>query len=83
MELLFDEFGLSDGDICEEESEDTYCYRVKACLTKKLLGNLVGMLVSDSYGFSLDKPENKSEGSTRVTFQRYIRLRRYTVILQN
>ena len=27
MELLFDdEFGLSDGEISEEESEDTYCY---------------------------------------------------------
>ena len=47
---------------------------MKACLTKKSLENLVGKLVSDSYGFSLDKPENKSEGATRVTFQRYIRL---------
>ena len=27
MELLFDdEFGLSDGEISEEESEDAYCY---------------------------------------------------------
>ena len=43
-------------------------------MTKKSLENLVGKLVSDSYGFSLDKPENKSEGATRVTFQRYIRL---------
>ena len=42
MKLLFDdEFGLSDGEISEKESEDTYCYRVKACLTKKSLENLV------------------------------------------
>ena len=41
-------------------------------MTKKL--NLVGKLVSDSYGFSLDKSENRSEGATRVTFQKYIRL---------
>ena len=75
MELLFDdEFGLSDGKICEEESEDAYCYCVNACLTKKSLENLVGKLVSDSYGFPLDKPENRSEGTTRVTFQRYIKL---------
>ena len=33
----------------------------------------MGKLVSDTYGFSLDK-ENKSEGATRFTFQRYIRL---------
>ena len=73
MELLFDdEFGLSDGEISEEESEDAYCYRVKACLTKKLLENLLGKLVSDTYGFSLDKPENESEGVTTFTFQRYI-----------
>ena len=45
MELLFDvEFGLSDGVITEEESKDTYCYRVKACLTKKSLENLVGQV---------------------------------------
>ena len=31
---------------------------LKLCLTKKSLENLVGKLVSDSYGFSLDKPEN-------------------------
>ena len=36
MELLFDdEISLSDGEISEEESEDAYCYRVKAYLTKK------------------------------------------------
>ena len=39
-----DEFGLSDGEISEEESEEL---------------NLVGKLVSNSYGFSLDTPENK------------------------
>ena len=32
----------------------------KLCLIKKLLENLVGKLVSDSYGFSLDKPERRS-----------------------
>ena len=75
MELLFDdEFGHSDGEISEEESEDAYCNWAKACLTMKLLENFVGKLVSDTYGFSLDKPENKSEGATRFTFQRYIRL---------
>ena len=46
----------------------------KLCLTKKSLENLVGKLVSDSYFFSLDKPENKTEGATRATFQRYIML---------
>ena len=46
----------------------------KLVWTKKSLENLVGKLVSDCCGFSLDKPENKSEGATRVTFQRYIRL---------
>ena len=75
MELLFDnEFSLSDSEISEEENEDAYCYRAKACLTKKLLDNLVGKLVSDSYGVSLVKQERKIEGATRVTFQRYIRL---------
>ena len=45
MELLFDdEFGLSDCEISEEESEDAYCYRVKACLTKKSCENLVGQV---------------------------------------
>ena len=44
----------------------------KLCLTKKSLENLVGKLVSDFYGFPLDKPENKTEGATRVTFQSYI-----------
>ena len=42
-------------------------------MIKKSLENLIGKLVSDCYGFSLDKPENKSEGATRVT-QRCIRL---------
>ena len=45
----------------------------KLCLTKKSLENLVGKLVM-ILGFSLDKPENKTEGATRLTFQRYIRL---------
>ena len=40
----------------------------------KLLENLVGKLVSDIYGCSLDKSENKCEGATRVILQRYIRL---------
>ena len=76
MELLFDEeFSLSDSEISEEEREMTLtATEQKLCLTKKSLDNLVGKLVSDSYGFSLDKPENKTEGATRVTFQRYIRL---------
>ena len=65
---------VSDGEISEEESEDAYCYWVKACLTIKLLENLVGKLVSDIYGCSLDKSENKCEGATRVILQRYIRL---------
>ena len=47
---------------------------IKACLTKKSLENLVGKLVSDSYGFSLNKTENISEATTRITFQRCIRL---------
>ena len=60
MELPFDdEFGLSDNEIIEEESKDAYCYCVKDCWTTKLLENLVGKLVSDTYGFSLDKLENK------------------------
>ena len=38
MKLLFDdEFGLSDGEISEEENEDAYCYKEKACLTKESL----------------------------------------------
>ena len=42
MELLFDaEFGLSDGEISEEEGEDAYCYKGKACLTKELVEDLV------------------------------------------
>ena len=53
--------------VSEEVSEDADCYRVKACLTKILLENLV---VSDSSGFSPDKPGNKSEGATRVTFMK-------------
>ena len=44
----------------------------KLCLTKGSLENLIGKLVSDSDGFSLDKPENRTKGVTR--FQRYIRL---------
>ena len=45
MVLLFDnEFSLSGGEVSEEESEDAYCYRVKACLTKKSLENLVGQV---------------------------------------
>ena len=72
VELLYDcEFGLSGGEISGEESKDAYCYRVKACLTKK---SLEIRIISDSCCFSLDKPENKSEGATRVTFHRYIRL---------
>ena len=75
MELLFDdEFGISDGEISEERERRHLLLLSKSLLTKKSLENFVGKLVSDSYGFSLDKPENKSEGSTRVTFQRYIRL---------
>ena len=35
MELLFDnEFGLSDGEMSKEESEDACCYRVKVCLKR-------------------------------------------------
>ena len=44
------------------------------CLNKKSLENLVDKLVSDTFGFSMDKSGNKCEGATRVTFQRYIRL---------
>ena len=44
----------------------------KLCLTKKSFENLVSKLVSHFYGFSLDKPENKSEGATRVALHRYI-----------
>ena len=46
----------------------------KALLTKKSLENLVGKLVSGSYGFSQNKPQNITEGAKTVTFQRYNRL---------
>ena len=74
MELLFDTFSLSDSEIVKKRAMTLTGTERKFLLTKKLLANLVDKLVSDSYGFSLDKPENKAEGATRVTFQRYIRL---------
>ena len=40
IEVLFDDkFGLSDSDLSEEESKDTY-YRREACLTKELVEDL-------------------------------------------
>ena len=37
MELLFDiEFSLSDGEISEDESTDTYCYGVKEEIVREV-----------------------------------------------
>ena len=39
------------------------------CLTKKLLENLVGKLVSDSYGFSMDKQRIKLKEQLELLFK--------------
>ena len=39
------------------------------CLNKKLLENLVGKLVSDSYGFPLEKPGNKLKEQLELLFR--------------
>ena len=63
MELLFDdEFGLSDGDISEEEGENTCCYKRKTWLIKELVEDLV---ILQAFLWM-----SKSERATRVTFKR-------------
>ena len=52
----------SDGDISEEEGENTYCYRGKTWLIKELVEDLVILQASLWM--------NKSERATRVTFKR-------------
>ena len=64
IELLFDnDFGLSGSEI---KSEDAYCYRGEACLTKELVEHFRSKPVSYS-GFSLDESEGSSERGTGDT----------------
>ena len=69
-ELFDDKFGLSCSDISEEEGEDTYCYRVEACLTKESVEDFGSISVSSSSGFPLDESEGNSERATGDTFKR-------------
>ena len=70
IKLHDDEFGLSDGEISEEEGKDGYCYRGEACLTKVSVEDFGSKLVSNSSGFYLDESEGNSEGANGDTFNR-------------
>ena len=59
VELLFDdEFGLSDGDISEEEGEEVYSYRRRESLSKEAVEDLGREVDTGGDSFSASPKRN-------------------------
>ena len=64
VELLFDdEFGLSDGDISEEEGEEVYSYRGGESLSKEAVEDLGREVDTGGDGFSASSQEESEDDS--------------------